>query len=95
VADDRKSGPGRQPGEHSSMHSIIQVAVAEAVRTVLEDSDSNAHRAQVDCRGELKKLSEMMQEGFQSVNDRFDSVGKQMVEVTAALASGNTRFAVM
>lgn len=94
MGDDR-SRAVRQSGEYSHINGVIEAAVESALRRVIDESDSNAHRAQVDCRGELKRLAESLHAGFVSVNARIDGISTSMAGVTESLASGTTQFAVM
>lgn len=96
MGDDRtRSSAGHQSSDYDRIHEIVQLAVEGAVRKVIDDSSTDIHRAQVDCRGELARLASTLRDGIQSISMRLENMSTRMDDVTTALASGNTRFAVM
>ncbi len=99
MADERAKSIRMSGETFLNIQEVIQLAVSEAVETavrkVVTESDSNVHRAQVDCRGELKRMSDTLHSGFQTVGTRLDKVDNCIEGFTSALAAGNTKFAVI
>ncbi len=84
----RQPGSGRTEELRLSMQEMITLAVEGAVSEALRNNDSSQHAIQIDCRGELKQMRELVTTGFHNVNSRLDDFREQ-------LAVGNTKFAVL